>query len=155
MSVCPKCGVTVANAVKTWSAALAQTKGAEGKPQIFIGVFVCPSCKTRFRARVRSQPKLEQTANVKNEVARIKEVWVGLMQTLKSLREKIQMLETERKNLIEEVEALRSAAESRVVNLENEVNQMREEAKSLKELLDAADKAPVQPLPQESDSNSS
>lgn len=116
---------------------------------------MCPSCKTRFRARVRSQPKLEQTANVKNEVARIKEVWVGLMQTLKSLREKIQMLETERKNLIDEVEALRSAAELRVVNLENEVNQMREEAKSLKELLDAADKAPVQPLPQESDSNSS
>lgn len=153
MSVCPKCGAKVTDAVKTWSASLAQPKNPEGKPQIFIGVFECPTCKTKFRARVRPTQKLEQTANVKNEVVRIKEVWEGLMQTLKVLREKIQMLETERKNLVDEVESLRKAAESRVTSLEGEVTQMREEAKALKELLDTTDKAPVQPLPQESSSN--
>ncbi len=155
MSVCPKCGAKVTSAVKTWSAALAQTKSAEGKSQIFIGVFECPTCKTRFRARVRHAQKLEQTANVKNEMVRIKGVWDGLMQTLKALREKIQMLEMERKNLLDEVASLREAAESRVASLEGEVGQMREEAKALKELLGADDNVPVQPLPAESGSNSS
>jgi septal ring factor EnvC (AmiA/AmiB activator) len=155
LSVCPKCGAKVANAVKTWSASLAKTKNLEGKPQIFIGILECPNCKTKFRARVRPAQKLEQTANVKNEVERIKDVREELMQTLKSLREKIQMLETERKTLLDEVESLRKAAESRVTSLEGEVNQMREEAKALKELLGANDNVPVQPLPAESGSNTS
>ena len=57
------------------------------------------------------------------------------MQTLKDLRAKIQALETERARLMVEVESLRKAAESRVITLEGEVVQMREEAKSLRELL--------------------
>jgi len=62
------------------------------------------------------------------------------MQTLKDLREKIQALETERARLMVEVDGLRKAAESRVTVLEGEVSQIREEAKSLRELLDTDSK---------------
>jgi predicted nucleic acid-binding Zn-ribbon protein len=57
------------------------------------------------------------------------------MQTLKTLREKIRTLETERAGLMVEIEKLKKVAESRADTLENEVNQLREEIKSLRELL--------------------
>jgi SMC interacting uncharacterized protein involved in chromosome segregation len=57
------------------------------------------------------------------------------MQTLKTLREKIRTLETERAGLIVEIEKLKKVAESRADALKNEVNQLREEIKSLRELL--------------------
>jgi predicted nucleic acid-binding Zn-ribbon protein len=57
------------------------------------------------------------------------------MQTLKTLREKIRTLETERAGLMVEIEKLKKVAESRADALENEVNQLREEMKSLRELL--------------------
>ncbi|MCJ7763003.1 hypothetical protein MUP38_06080 [Candidatus Bathyarchaeota archaeon] len=135
MSICPKCGAKVANPVKSWPASFAQVKSVEDKPQFFIGLFECPACRTKFRARVGPKEELPAIANVKNEVERIKGVREELMQSLKSLREKIQVLETEKKSLMGEVEGLRKAAESRVTTLEGEVSQMREEAKSLKELL--------------------
>jgi uncharacterized coiled-coil DUF342 family protein len=56
------------------------------------------------------------------------------MQTLKELREKIQSLEAERTRLVGEIETIRKTAEKRAVFLQNEVNRMREEAKSLREL---------------------
>jgi len=133
--VCPKCGAEVANPVKSWSASFGQVKSVEDKLQFFIGLFECPTCRIKFRARVGPKEELPAIANVKNEVERIKGVREELMQSLKSLREKIQVLETEKKSLMGEVEGLRKAAESRVTSLEGEVNQMREEAKSLKELL--------------------
>ena len=74
-------------------------------------------------------------ANVKNKSERINQIREELMQTLKDLREKIEALETERSHLMVEIESLRKAAESRAANLEGEVNLMREEAKSLRELL--------------------
>ena len=57
------------------------------------------------------------------------------MQTLKALRERIQALEKEKATLMGEVEKLRKAAETRTLTLEAEVDQMREEAKGLKDLL--------------------
>jgi len=57
------------------------------------------------------------------------------MQTRKELREKIHALETERARLIVEIDGLRKTAEARVVALESEVGQMREEAKNLRELV--------------------
>jgi len=44
-------------------------------------------------------------------------------------------LETERAGLMVEIEKLKKVAESRADTLENEVNQLREEIKSLRELL--------------------
>jgi hypothetical protein len=65
------------------------------------------------------------------------------MQTLVELKAKIQSLETERSQLISDIENLRKTAEFRVMRLEGEVNQMREEAKTLRELLGNTSKATV------------
>jgi len=65
------------------------------------------------------------------------------MSSLNSLREKIRTLETEQARLVLEVQGLRKAAESRAAALEGEVTQMRQEAKSLRELVGANSKAPT------------
>jgi hypothetical protein len=135
----PKTWCKFSYPVKRWSASFAEVKSVEDKPQFFIGLFECPGCRTKFRARVQPKGELPTIANVKNEAERIKGVREELVQSLKYLREKIQALEMEKKSLMGEVEGLRKAAESRMTTLEGEVNQMREEAKSLKELLDNND----------------
>jgi len=59
------------------------------------------------------------------------------MVTLKNLREKIENLESEKTKLLEEVEELRREAEGKAVALECEVAVLREEAESLKKMLDS------------------
>ena len=147
MSICPNCGAKVATAAKTWPVSFGKTKKSEGESGFFVGLFECPVCKTKFNSRVRLEEESAQTANVKNEVARIRGIREEFMQTLKALREKIQALETERAGLMGEIEKLRKAAESRAVALESEVSQMREEVKSLKELLGASEKQAQAPQP--------
>ncbi|MEM2117574.1 MAG: hypothetical protein QW386_00960 [Candidatus Bathyarchaeia archaeon] len=100
-----------------------------------MGIFECPNCKARFRAAVEFETKVEETVSIKNIVERIKGIRGELMQTLKNLREKIKTLETERANLMIEIEKLRKIAESKVTALESEVSMLREEVKSLRELL--------------------
>jgi len=142
---CPKCGATAVNFVKLWPSALTETKDTEGKTQPLTGVFECRECKTKFRAKVHSKKKeKQQIVNVKNSVEKIRDLRDDLMQTLRILREKIQMLESEKRNLLEEVETLRKTAEARVTILEGEVNQMRQEVKALKELLSSNNTAPAQ-----------
>jgi len=58
------------------------------------------------------------------------------MQTLRDLREKIATLESEKANLLAELEELKEKAETKAISLEEEVAQLREEAESLKEMLD-------------------
>ena len=58
------------------------------------------------------------------------------MQTLRSLRDKIAELESEKAILLAELEELREKAETKATSLEEEVAQLREEAESLKEMLD-------------------
>jgi chromosome segregation ATPase len=135
MVKCPKCGVEVAVPVKTWSAP--SRKG--GESGLVMGIFECPSCKARFRSAVTVEAKVEEGASIKNMVERIKGIKVELMQTLKNLREKIKTLESERANLMMEIEKLKKIAESRVVALESEVNMLREEVKSLRDLLGYAE----------------
>jgi len=129
---CPKCGGEVTTPVKTWT--ISPRKPGEGASKI-MGIFECPSCKARFRAAIESEARVEETVSIKNMVERIKVIKGELMQTLKNLREKIKTLETERANLMVEIEKLKKAAESRVSALESEVNMLREEVKSLRELL--------------------
>ena len=65
------------------------------------------------------------------------------METPKDLKEKIRGLETERANLVNEVEKLRKAAEQHAVALQEEINRMREEAKILNEILAPEEEAVV------------
>jgi predicted nucleic acid-binding Zn-ribbon protein len=58
------------------------------------------------------------------------------MVTLKDLREKIESLENEKTRLLEVVEKLRKKAEEKAAALECEVAVLREEAESLKKMLD-------------------
>ena len=75
--------------------------------------------------------------SVKDLSIKVKEIKKGFTRTLRVLRERIQMLETDRAGLMGEIEELKRAAESRANALETEVNRLREELKSLRELLGA------------------
>jgi uncharacterized protein YlxW (UPF0749 family) len=114
-------------------------KGEESK--IVMGIFECPDCKARFRAALEVDTKMEETASIKNMVERIRGIKGELMQTLKNLREKIKTLETERANLMIEIDNLKKVAESRANALESEVTMLREEVKSLRDLLGYTEEA--------------
>ncbi len=122
------------------------TVKVEGTPCMAVALFACPTCQTKFASTVSSADMSKVTANVKNEIARIRAIRGEFMQTLKALRERIQALEKEKTSLMGEVEKLRKAAEARTLTLEAEVDQMREEVKGLKELLGAVGEksAPIQ-----------
>jgi seryl-tRNA synthetase len=55
--------------------------------------------------------------------------------SLKTTIEKIRTLEAEKKNLLVEIEGLKKIADSKAMALENEVNALKEEIKSLKILI--------------------
>ena len=127
---CPKCGTDVKTPVRTWP-----IPSREGEKPRLVGVYECPNCKARFRSALDTETGLGETVNIKNVVERIKGIKGELMQTLTNLREKINTLETERANLMVEIENLRKVASSRVETLESEVGMLRSEVKSLRELL--------------------
>jgi len=131
---CPKCGIEVTAPVKSWS--IRSRKPVKGKEsKLVMGIFECANCKARFRAAIKAEAGIEETVSIKNIVERIKGIKGELMQTLNNLREKIKTLETERANLMIEIEKLKKMAESRVSALEGEVNMLREEVESLRDLL--------------------
>jgi len=76
------------------------------------------------------------SANVKELVERIKVIRGGFVQTLFTLRKKISTIEKERSSLAVKVDELEREAELRADALEDEVQRLREDIKSLKELLD-------------------
>jgi vacuolar-type H+-ATPase subunit I/STV1 len=128
---CPKCGTTVETPTKTWQLPRRTTKlGEESK--MTIGMFECPNCKARFRASVE---KPSERASIKSMVEKIKGIEGEFVNTLKNLREKLQKLETERSSLLLEIDELKKAAESKASAIENEITMLRDEVKSLKELL--------------------
>jgi len=132
---CPKCGGEVTTPVKTWLVSVRRPSKRANQSTMTLGIFECANCKARFRAAVEAETRIEETTSIKNMVERIRGIRGELMQTLKNLREKIKTLETERSNLMIEIEKLRKVAESRAVALESEVGMLREEVKSLRELL--------------------
>ena len=145
MVSCPSCGIAEARLVKSWPVSFIKEGESESKPQFWIGIFECPGCKARFRSRLDSIPISEEpgsrsfeTTSIKNVVERIIDVRAGLMQSLKSLRVKIETLEKERAVLMADIEELRKAAELRASSLETEVSQLREEMRSLRELLSSS-----------------
>jgi vacuolar-type H+-ATPase subunit I/STV1 len=135
---CPNCGTKVATAIKCWTVAPAKHRATGRTPEFRVGIFECPKCKSKFRSKVDATAKPVKT-NVKYLIIKVKEIQEGFTRTLRVLREKIKMLETERASLLGEIEELKRVAEARANALETEVNWLREELKSLRELLGASE----------------
>jgi uncharacterized protein YlxW (UPF0749 family) len=131
---CPKCGAGVATPVKTWPIP-SRKPLKEGEPKLVVGIFECPNCKAHFRTVVEAERKKDEAVSIKSMVERIKGIQGELVQTLRNLREKIKTLETERANLMIEIDDLRKVAEARVNALESEVSTLREDVKSLRNVL--------------------
>jgi predicted nucleic acid-binding Zn-ribbon protein len=64
------------------------------------------------------------------------------MSSLRNVVERLKTLETERKNLLLEIEELKKMADSKAKALESEVSMLREEVKSLRALLGAEETEP-------------
>jgi seryl-tRNA synthetase len=62
-------------------------------------------------------------------------IGVQVMNAFKSVVDKLRNLETERRNLLLEIEELKKMADSKAKALEGEVSMLREEVKSLRVLL--------------------
>ena len=101
---------------------------------------MCPKCKSKFSSKVDAAANPEIT-NLKALAAKTLEIHEGLTQTLRNLREKIKILETERGSLLVELDNLKKVTQSRANFLAIEVNRLREELKSLRELFGASKKA--------------
>jgi len=138
---CPNCGAEVAVAAKSWPVSFEKQTTRGAAPLFYVGVFECPKCKSRFRSKVESTAKTAETISVKSAVEKIEVIRAGLVQSLKTLRERMRILELERAGLMGEIEELKKAAELRVDALEDEVSQLREEIKSLKELLGSTEQS--------------
>lgn len=132
---CPKCGFSAITPIKTWPIP-SRRPLKKGEETRLAGIFECPNCKARFRAALEPITKAQQTVSIKDMVGRIKGIKEELMLTLVNLREKIKRLEIERASLMTEIENLREVAESKANALENEVSMLKEEARSLKDLLE-------------------
>lgn len=134
MVSCPKCGSAVTGSARIWPF---PAKGSlnESEGSRLTEVFECSSCKARFRAELQTETAIGEIVSIKNVAERIRGIKGELMQTLKNLNEKIKTLETERANLMIEIDTLRKVAESRANALEGEVSMLRDEVKSLRELL--------------------
>lgn len=109
-------------------------------PEFRVGIFMCPKCKSKFRSKVDATVNPART-NLKALAAKTLEIHEGLTQTLRNLRLKIEILETERGSLLVEIDNLKKVAQARANFLVIEVNRLREELKSLRELFGASKKA--------------
>jgi chromosome segregation ATPase len=138
---CPNCGTTVFTPIKCWTVSPLKRSAKGVIPEFRVGIFLCPECKSKFRAKVSSTTRPVKTANIKELAEKVKNIHDGLTRSLKTLRERIGLLETERSSLMVEIESLKKAAESRANALENEVNALRNEIQSLKEFLGSTEEA--------------
>lgn len=131
MTNCPKCGAKVEAPVKTWSVSR-KTSKSTGAETIF-GIFECPGCGNSFRTSVKGEEKKE--LSIRGVAEKIKGIEGEFVNTLKNLREKLKTLEGERSNLLLEIDELKKMAEAKATALESEIGMLREEVKSLKQLL--------------------
>ncbi len=129
MAECPTCGTEVASPLKTWSMVGRPSKTGE-RFKLTLGLFKCPRCERKFRAVLG-----KERITIKGVIEEIKGIEKGLMQTLRSLREKIEKLESEKADLLAEIEKLRKAGEEKASALETEVATLRKEVESLRTLL--------------------
>ena len=133
---CPNCGTEVASPTKSWPVFFKRQNDPNMSPQLCLRVFECQKCGEKFRSRVEKEISLEPSTDITGLVERVTSIRNGLSQSLNTLREKISALETERSSLMVELEELKRKAELRAINLEAEISQLRQEIRSLKELLE-------------------
>ncbi len=81
------------------------------------------------------QQREDALTNIQNNLEESSGVETHKMFTLKELSEKIEMLEDEKTQVLEDVKALRKEAEEKAIWLECEVVVLREEAESLRKML--------------------
>jgi len=120
LAECPKCGTEVASPLKTWSMVGRPSKTGE-RFKLTLGLFKCPRCERRFRAVLG-----KERITIKGIVREIKGIEKGLMQTLGSLREKIEKLKIEKVDLLVEIEKLRKVGEEKAAALEKKVADLEE-----------------------------
>jgi len=135
LAECPSCGTIVEVALKSWPVSFKKQDEDCAQPQFLIGIFECPKCKSKFRSRVESAAEPAETPKLQDLVEKVKDIHNGLIQTKKTLHGKIRRMETDRGSLMLEMGDLKKDAESRADALEDEICQLREEIRSLKELL--------------------
>ena len=131
MAECPECGTEVGSPLKTWSMIGRPSKTGE-RFKLTLGLFQCSMCERRFRFVLG-----KERITIKCGIEEIKGIEMGLMQTLRNLREKIENLESEKADLMSEIEELRKAGEEKASALEKEVTTLRKEAESLRKLLES------------------
>ena len=129
LAKCPKCATEVEYPYKTW--AVSRKTSTAGGTKTVIGMFDCPDCGNRFRAGV----KIDDELTIKGVAEKIRGIEGEFVNTLKNLREKLKTLATERANLISEIDELKKMAEAKADALQSEIGMLREEVKSLKQLL--------------------
>ena len=142
MVECPSCGTIVGVATKSWPVSFKKHRAGYAQPQFLIGIFKCPKCKSKFRSRVESAAKPAVMPGFEDLVVKVKTIRNGLIQTTTTLHDNINKLQTERGSLLLELGDLEKDAESRADALEDEICQLREEIRSLKELLGSGGEEP-------------
>ena len=100
--------------------------------KLTLGFFICPECEKRF-LKVLGKEKDEGT--LKGAAEEIKGIEKGLAHMMGDLKEKIEKLKNERAELLEEIEDLKRAGETKASTLEDEISSLREEVESLKKML--------------------
>jgi hypothetical protein len=102
-----------------------------------IEVFECPKCKKVFNQNTDPQTSSPQNSEptIINLVEKLCLIKIGLKQNLANLKNNLGLLETERSEVLFELETLRKESESRADGLEEDVNRLREEIQDLREVL--------------------
>jgi chromosome segregation ATPase len=84
----------------------------------------------------KSNEKTEQQLKLEELVCKLREIQVGLKNSLTDLQQKLGMFDSEDETL-EGLENAKRDAETRASKLEKEVKELREELKSIKDFLDS------------------
>ena len=104
----------------------------KASPQIFRKALTVLNCKN-FQSIHRLQKILSAIATNSTVTDGV------LVSSCKSTIERIKALETERRNLLLEIEELKKMADAKAKALENEINMLRDEVKELRLLLGGED----------------
>ncbi len=130
---CPECG-TESTVIKSWTMASSKKGLKRSTSEIQIGIFQCPKCQFKFRAKVDSQAKPADSPDYLSLIEKLTEIKSGLNSNLNKLRENLKIIESERSGMILEFQELEDA-EDKANDLELEVNELKDQLKSLKDLL--------------------